>query len=110
MSPAKVAAAVPCWSSCHTGNIIIGDSKGPLYNSGDDIEIIKTTNRWKYEVMKKSNKDSITDADSSFEGADIVVGFSREGSIKIVFHLQVRSQDKRLSLLIAVETAATPGV
>ncbi len=65
-----------------TGNIIIGDSKGPLYNSRDDIEIIKTTNRWKYEVMKKSNKDSITDADGSFEGADIVVGFSREGSIK----------------------------
>ena len=65
-----------------TGNIIIGDSKGPLYNSRDDIEIIKTTNRWKYEVMKKSNKDSITDADDSFEGADIVVGFSREGSIK----------------------------
>ena len=65
-----------------TGNIIIGDSKGPLYNGRDDIEIIKTTNRWKYEAMKKSNKDSITDADSSFEGADIVVGFSREGSIK----------------------------
>ena len=65
-----------------TGNIIIGDSKGPLYNGRDDIEIIKTTNRWKYEAMKKSNKDSVTNADSSFEGADIVVGFSREGSIK----------------------------
>ena len=65
-----------------TGNIIIGDSKGPLYNGRDDMEIIKTTNRWKYEIMKKSNKDSITDADSSFEGADIVVGFSREGGIK----------------------------
>ncbi|MCL4376374.1 NADP-dependent malic enzyme [Candidatus Parvarchaeota archaeon] len=65
-----------------TGNIIMGDSKGPLYNGRDDVEIIKTTNRWKYEAMKKSNKDSITDADSSFEGADIVVGFSREGSIK----------------------------
>ena len=65
-----------------TGNIIIGDSKGPLYNGRDDIEIIKTTNRWKYEVMKKSNKDSVTDADKSFEGADIVIGFSREGSIK----------------------------
>ena len=65
-----------------TGNIIIGDSKGPLYNGRDDTEIIKTTNRWKYEVMKKSNKDSVTDADKSFEGADIVIGFSREGSIK----------------------------
>ncbi|MCL5976217.1 MAG: NADP-dependent malic enzyme [Candidatus Parvarchaeota archaeon] len=65
-----------------TGNIIVGDSKGPLYNGRDDMEIIKTTNRWKYEVMKKSNRDSITDADSSFEGADIVVGFSREGGIK----------------------------
>ena len=65
-----------------TGNIIIGDSKGPLYNGRDNVEIIKTTNRWKYEAMKKSNKESITDADGSFEGADIVVGFSREGSIK----------------------------
>lgn len=65
-----------------TGNIIIGDSKGPLYNGRDDTEIIKTTNRWKYEVMKKSNKNSITDADSSFEGADIIIGFSREGAIK----------------------------
>lgn len=65
-----------------TGNIIVGDSKGPLYNGRDDVEIIKTTNRWKYEVMKKSNKDSITDAGGSFEGADIVVGFSREGGIK----------------------------
>ena len=27
-----------------TGNIIIGDSKGPLYNGRDDMEIIKTTN------------------------------------------------------------------
>ena len=35
----------------------------------------------KYEIMKKSNKDSITDADSSFESADIVVGFSRQGGI-----------------------------
>ncbi|MCL4398820.1 MAG: NADP-dependent malic enzyme [Candidatus Parvarchaeota archaeon] len=65
-----------------TGNIIIGDSKGPLYGSRDDVEIIKTTNRWKYEVMKKSNKDSIMDADKTFDGADIVVGFSREGAIK----------------------------
>ncbi|MCL4397405.1 NADP-dependent malic enzyme [Candidatus Parvarchaeota archaeon] len=65
-----------------TGNIIIGDSKGPLYNGRDDTEIIKTTNRWKYEVMKKSNKNSITDADSSFEDADIIIGFSREGAIK----------------------------
>jgi malate dehydrogenase (oxaloacetate-decarboxylating) len=65
-----------------TGNIIVGDSKGPLYNGRDDMEIIKAANRWKYEVMKKSNKDSITDADSSFQGADIVIGFSREGGIK----------------------------
>ncbi|MGC8533531.1 MAG: NAD(P)-dependent malic enzyme [Candidatus Parvarchaeum sp.] len=65
-----------------TGNIIVGDSKGPLYNGRDDIEIIKATNKWKYEIMKKSNKDSITSADSSFENADIVIGFSREGAIK----------------------------
>jgi malate dehydrogenase (oxaloacetate-decarboxylating)/malate dehydrogenase (oxaloacetate-decarboxylating)(NADP+) len=65
-----------------TGNIIIGDSKGPLYGSRDDVEIIKTTNRWKYEIMKKSNKESINNADNSFEGADIVIGFSREGAIK----------------------------
>lgn len=65
-----------------TGNIIIGDSKGPLYGSRDDVEIIKTTNRWKYEIMKKSNKESINNADKSFEGADIVIGFSREGAIK----------------------------
>lgn len=64
------------------GNIIIGDSKGPLYASRDDVEILKTTNRWKYEVMKKSNREQIKDGDRSFDGADIVIGFSREGAIK----------------------------
>ena len=64
------------------GNIIIGDSKGPLYSSRDDVEVIKTANRWKYEIMKKSNKDSIMTAEKSFDGADIVVGFSRAGAIK----------------------------
>ncbi len=63
-------------------NIILGDSKGPLYESRDDIEIMKTTNRWKYEVMKRSNGDDIKNIEKSFENADVIVGFSREGGIK----------------------------
>lgn len=64
------------------GSIIIGDSKGPLYGSRDDVEILKTENRWKYEIMKKSNRENVSDAIKSFDGADIVIGFSREGGIK----------------------------
>ena len=66
----------------NTKNIILGDSKGPLYESRDDVEIMKTTNRWKYEIMKKSNGDKINNIEKSFENADIIVGFSREGAIK----------------------------
>ena len=66
----------------NTKNIIVGDSKGPLYQGRDDSEIMKTTNRWKYEIMKKSNGDEIKEINKSFENADIIVGFSREGAIK----------------------------
>ncbi len=64
------------------GNVIVGDSRGPLHGGRDDAEILKMENRWKYEIMKKSNKENVSDASKSFDGADIVVGFSREGAIK----------------------------
>ncbi len=65
-----------------TKNIIVEDSKGPLYKNREDIEIMKTVNRWKYEVMEKSNGDNITNIEKSFENSDIIIGFSREGAIK----------------------------
>ena len=63
-------------------NVILGDSKGPLYESRDDVEVMKSINRWKYEAMKKSNGDDIKEIKKSFENADIIIAFSREGAIK----------------------------
>jgi malate dehydrogenase (oxaloacetate-decarboxylating)/malate dehydrogenase (oxaloacetate-decarboxylating)(NADP+) len=65
----------------NVGNIIVGDSKGPLNKNRLDIEEIKISNRWKYNVLERSNHTGVMEIDESFDDADAIVGFSRGGSI-----------------------------
>ena len=65
-----------------TRNVIVGDSKGPLYRGREDEEIMKNENRWKYSVLNDSNWDRVSKIEESFDNADAIVGFSRSGTIK----------------------------
>ena len=64
------------------GNIIVGDSKGPLNKDRADIEEMKASNRWKYEVSERSNEAGVSSINESFDGADAIIGFSTAGAIK----------------------------
>ena len=64
------------------GNVVVVDSNGPLYSGRSDSEQMKTKNRWKYEIMEKSNKSRISEIERAFDGADAVIGFSKPGAIK----------------------------
>ncbi|BDC19234.1 NADP-dependent malic enzyme [Acidianus sp. HS-5] len=60
-------------------NMILVDTKGPLYKGRDDEEEIKNTNPWKYELLKESNKDNATTIEQAFEGADVLIAASKPG-------------------------------
>ncbi|UCB61556.1 MAG: NADP-dependent malic enzyme, partial [Candidatus Bathyarchaeota archaeon] len=62
------------------GNLILVDSKGILHRSRPDLQNIKETNPWKYELAQKTNSESrIGDAAAAFEDADAVVAASKPG-------------------------------
>ena len=60
-------------------NMIMTDSKGPLYRGRPDEEEMKVENPWKYELLQKTNKDNITSVEEAFKGADVVVAASKPG-------------------------------
>jgi Malic enzyme len=60
-------------------NMILIDTKGPLYRGREDEEEIKNTNPWKYELLKESNKDNVTTVEKAFEGADVLIAASKPG-------------------------------
>lgn len=63
-------------------NVIVSDSKGPLFAGRDDVDELRVKNRWKYDIILKSNGDGVSAIENAFDGADIVVGFSSPGAIK----------------------------
>ncbi|MBE5730070.1 malate dehydrogenase, partial [Candidatus Parvarchaeota archaeon] len=63
-------------------NVIVSDSKGPLFAGRDDVDELKVKNRWKYDIILKSNGNGVSAIENAFDGADIVVGFSSPGAIK----------------------------
>ncbi|MFP3260060.1 MAG: NADP-dependent malic enzyme [Sulfolobus sp.] len=60
-------------------NMIIIDSRGPLYKGRSDEDEIKLENPWKYELLVKTNKDNVTTVEEAFKGADILIAASRPG-------------------------------
>lgn len=60
-------------------NMILIDTKGPLYRGREDEEEIKNTNPWKYELLKESNKDNAITVEQAFEGADVLIAASKPG-------------------------------
>ena len=60
-------------------NMIMTDSKGPLYRGRPDEEEMKVENPWKYELLQKTNKDNVTSVEEAFKGADVVVAASKPG-------------------------------
>ena len=69
----KVAGAKP-------ENIVVVDSKGILYRSREDIEVLKKTNPWKYRVAMETNPEGrVGGIREALKGADVVIAASRPG-------------------------------
>ena len=60
-------------------NMIVIDSKGPLYSSREDIEEMRKTNKWKYEIAMKTNLTEKKKIDEVFIGTDVLISASRPG-------------------------------
>ncbi len=60
-------------------NMIMVDSKGPLYPTREDIDHLMLYHKWKYELAIKTNKWEVKEIKDAFKGADIVVSASTPG-------------------------------
>ena len=60
-------------------NMIMIDSKGPLYATREDIDRLMLNNKWKYELAVKTNKWEVKTIEEAFKGADVVIAASRPG-------------------------------
>ncbi|TRM85995.1 malate dehydrogenase, partial [Sulfolobus sp. C3] len=60
-------------------NMIMIDSKGPLYPTREDIDHLMLYHKWKYELAIKTNKWEAKEIKDAFKGADIVVSASTPG-------------------------------
>jgi malate dehydrogenase (oxaloacetate-decarboxylating)/malate dehydrogenase (oxaloacetate-decarboxylating)(NADP+) len=60
-------------------NMIVIDSRGPLYKGREDEDEMKLENPWKYELLEKTNKDGVTKLEDAFKGADVLIAASRPG-------------------------------
>lgn len=61
------------------GNMILIDSKGPLFRGRTDEDKIKEENPWKYRVLQRSNKDNLGSTEEAFENADVLIAASKPG-------------------------------
>jgi malate dehydrogenase (oxaloacetate-decarboxylating) len=60
-------------------NMILIDSKGPLYADREDIDHLMLHHKWKYELAIKTNKWEVKEIKDAFKGADIVIAASTPG-------------------------------
>ncbi|MEM1909139.1 MAG: NADP-dependent malic enzyme [Thermofilaceae archaeon] len=68
----KVAGANP-------KNIVVIDSQGVLYKERPDVEEMKTSNPWKYQIVLETNEENVKEIPDAFKGADVVIAASRPG-------------------------------
>lgn len=60
-------------------NIILIDSKGPLYADREDVDHLMLYHKWKYELAVKTNRWGVKEIKDAFNGADIVIAASTPG-------------------------------
>lgn len=60
-------------------NMIVIDSKGPLYADRTDVDKLMLHNRWKYELAIKTNKWQARTIEEAFKGADTLIAASTPG-------------------------------
>ncbi|BCU70540.1 malate dehydrogenase [Stygiolobus caldivivus] len=60
-------------------NMIVIDSRGPLYKGREDEEEMRLENPWKYELLEKTNKDKVAKLEDAFKGADVLIAASKPG-------------------------------
>jgi malate dehydrogenase (oxaloacetate-decarboxylating) len=62
------------------GNLLLVDTKGILHAGRPDLEKIKETNPWKYELSEKTNAEGRRGSiEESFDSVDAVIGASKPG-------------------------------
>jgi len=60
-------------------NMVVIDSEGVLHPDRKDIDRLMFTNKWKYELAIKTNKENVRSIEDAFRKADIVIAASRPG-------------------------------
>jgi len=60
-------------------NMIVIDSRGPLYKGRQDEDEMKLENPWKYELLEKTNKEGAKTLEEAFKNADVLVAASKPG-------------------------------
>ncbi|QGA55437.1 malate dehydrogenase [Sulfolobus sp. E5-1-F] len=60
-------------------NMVMIDSKGPLYADREDVDHLMLYHKWKYELAIKTNKWEAKEIKDAFNGADAVVAASTPG-------------------------------
>jgi malic enzyme len=60
-------------------NMIIIDSKGPIYAEREDVDHFMYYHRWKYDLAVKTNKFDAKEIEDAFKDADIVIAASSPG-------------------------------
>lgn len=60
-------------------NIVAIDIKGVLHRERPDLEQMKKENPWKYQIAVETNPENIKEIPKAFEGADVVIAFSKPG-------------------------------
>lgn len=60
-------------------NMIIIDSKGPIYAEREDMDHFMYHHKWKYDLAVKTNKFDAKEIEDAFKDADIVIAASSPG-------------------------------
>ncbi|BDC18828.1 NADP-dependent malic enzyme [Acidianus sp. HS-5] len=62
-----------------TENMVVIDSKGPLYADREDVDHLMLHHKWKYELAIKTNKWEVKEINDAFKDADVVIAASKPG-------------------------------
>jgi len=60
-------------------NMVMIDSKGPLYADREDVDHLMLYHKWKYELAIKTNKWEVKEIKDAFKDADVVIAASTPG-------------------------------
>ena len=60
-------------------NMVVIDSRGPLYKGRQDEDEMKLENPWKYELLEKTNKEGVKTLEEAFKNADVLIAASKPG-------------------------------